>query len=97
MGPDNRKPEPEGVSLEDLLRILFNQSSIVVDEKERQAKMLNLIESYDKVDGSKLLRDIGAGLHLWSINNGYKVLDIIDILYEVAMNVEDKMTEDGLL
>lgn len=97
MGPDNRKPEPEGVSLEDLLRILFNQSSIVVDEKERQAKMLNLIESYDKVDGSKLLRDVGAGLHLWSINNGYKVLDIIDILYEVAMNVEDKMTEDGLL
>jgi hypothetical protein len=59
--------------------------------------MLNLIESYDKADGSKLLRDIGAGLHLWSINNGYKVLDIMDILYEVAMNVEDKMTEDGLL
>lgn len=88
-------PKPEDVSLEDLLRVLFNQS--VVDEKERQAKMLNLIESYDKADGSKLLRDIGAGLHLWSINNGYKVLDIIDILYEVAMNVEDKMTEDGLL
>jgi hypothetical protein len=88
-------PNPEDVSLEDLLRVLFNQS--VVDEKERQTKMLNLIESYDKADGSKLLRDIGAGLHLWSINNGYKVLDIIDILYEVAMNVEDKMTEDGLL
>jgi hypothetical protein len=88
-------PKPEDVSLEDLLRVLFNQS--VVDEKERQAKMLNLIESYDKADGSKLLRDIGAGLHIWSINNGYKVLDIIDILYEVAMNVEDKMTEDGLL
>jgi hypothetical protein len=94
MGPDNHY-KPEDVSLEDLLRVLFNQS--VVDEKERQAKMLNLIESYDKADGSKLLRDIGAGLHLWSINNGYKVLDIIDILYEVAMNVEDKMTEDGLL
>lgn len=89
------EPNPEDVSLEDLLRVLFNQS--VVDEKERQAKMLNLIESYDKADGSKLLRDIGAGLHIWSINNGYKVLDIIDILYEVAMNVEDKMTEDGLL
>jgi len=88
-------PKPEDVSFEDLLRVLFNQS--VVDEKERQAKMLNLIESYDKADGSKLLRDIGAGLHIWSINNGYKVLDIIDILYEVAMNVEDKMTEDGLL
>jgi hypothetical protein len=88
-------PKSEDVSLEDLLRVLFNQS--VVDEKERQTKMLNLIESYDKADGSKLLRDIGAGLHIWSINNGYKVLDIIDILYEVAMNVVDKMTEDGLL
>lgn len=91
MGPD----ELGGVPLEDLLQALFKQ--FVVDEKERQAKMLDLIESYDKEDGSKLLRDIGAGLHLWSINNGYKVLDIIDILYEVAMNVEDKMTEDGLL
>lgn len=91
MGPD----ELGGVPLEDLLQTLFSQ--FVVDEKERQAKMLDLIESYDKADGSKLLRDIGAGLHLWSINNGYKVLDIIDILYEVAMNVEDKMTEDGLL
>lgn len=91
MGSD----ELGGVPLEDLLQTLFKQ--FVVDEKERQAKMLNLIESYDKADGSKLLRDIGAGLHLWSINNGYKVLDIIDILYEVAMNVEDKMTEDGLL
>ena len=91
MGSD----ELGGVPLEDLLQALFKQ--FVVDEKERQAKMLNLIESYDKEDGSKLLRDIGAGLHLWSINNGYKVLDIIDILYEVAMNVEDKMTEDGLL
>ena len=91
MGPD----ELGGVPLEDLLQALFKQ--FVVDDKERQAKMLDLIESYDKEDGSKLLRDIGAGLHLWSINNGYKVLDIIDILYEVAMNVEDKMTEDGLL
>lgn len=91
MGSD----ELGGVPLEDLLQALFKQ--FVVDEKERQAKMLDLIESYDKEDGSKLLRDIGAGLHLWSINNGYKVLDIIDILYEVAMNVEDKMTEDGLL
>ena len=91
MGSD----ELGGVPLEDLLQALFKQ--FVVDEKERQAKMLDLIESYDKADGSKLLRDIGAGLHLWSINNGYKVLDIIDILYEVAMNVEDKMTEDGLL
>lgn len=93
MDPDNR--DLGGVPLEDLLQALFKQ--FVVDEKERQAKMLDLIESYDKEDGSKLLRDIGAGLHLWSINNGYKVLDIIDILYEVAMNVEDKMTEDGLL
>ena len=91
MGSD----ELGGVSLEDLLQTLFKQ--FVVDEQERQTKMLNLIESYDKADGSKLLRDIGAGLHLWSINNGYKVLDIIDILYEVAMNVEDKMTENGLL
>lgn len=91
MGSD----ELGGVPLEDLLQALFKQ--FAVDEKERQAKMLDLIESYDKEDGSKLLRDIGAGLHLWSINNGYKVLDIIDILYEVAMNVEDKMTEDGLL
>ena len=91
MGSD----ELGGVPLEDLLQALFKQ--FVVDEKERQAKMLELIESYDKEDGSKLLRDIGTGLHLWSINNGYKVLDIIDILYEVAMNVEDKMTEDGLL
>ena len=91
MGSD----ELGGVPLEDLLQALFKQ--FVVDDKERQAKMLDLIESYDKEDGSKLLRDIGAGLHLWSINNGYKVLDIIDILYEVAMNVEDKMTEDGLL
>ena len=91
MGSD----ELGGVPLEDLLQALFKQ--FVVDEKERQAKMLDLIESYDKEDGSKLLRDIGAGIHLWSINNGYKVLDIIDILYEVAMNVEDKMTEDGLL
>ena len=91
MGSD----ELGGVPLEDLLQALFKQ--FVVDEKERQAKMLDLIESYDKEDGSKLLRDIGAGLHLWSINNGYKVLDIIDILYEVAMSVEDKMTEDGLL
>ena len=91
MGSD----ELGGVPLEDLLQALFKQ--FVVDEKERQAKMLDLIESYDKEDGSKLLRDIGAGLHLWSINNGYKVLDIIDILYEVAMNVEDKMMEDGLL
>lgn len=91
MGSD----ELGGVSLEDLLQALFKQ--FAVDEKERQAKMLDLIESYNKEDGSKLLRDIGAGLHLWSINNGYKVLDIIDILYEVAMNVEDKMTEDGLL
>lgn len=91
MGSD----ELGGVPLEDLLQALFKQFAI--DEKERQAKMLDLIESYDKEDGSKLLRDIGAGLHLWSINNGYKVLDIIDILYEVAMNVEDKMTEDGLL
>lgn len=93
MDPDNR--DLGGVPLEDLLQALFKQ--FVVDEKERQAKMLDLIESYDKADGSKLLRDIGAGLHCWSINNGYKVLDIIDILYEVAMNVEDKMTEDGLL
>lgn len=93
MDPDNR--DLGGVPLEDLLQALFKQ--FVVDDKERQAKMLNLIESYDKADGSKLLRDIGAGLHLWSINNGYKVLDIIDILYEVAMNVEDKMTEEGLL
>lgn len=93
MDPDNR--DIGGVPLEDLLQALFKQ--FVVDEKERQAKMLDLIESYDKEDGSKLLRDIGAGLHLWSINNGYKVLDIIDILYEVAMNVEDKMTEEGLL
>ena len=91
MGSD----ELGGVPLEDLLQALFKQ--FAVDEKERQAKMLDLIESYDKEDGSKLLRDIGAGLHLWSINNGYKVLDIIDILYEVAMNVEEKMTEDGLL
>lgn len=91
MGSD----ELGGVPLEDLLQALFKQ--FAVDEKERQAKMLDLIESYNKEDGSKLLRDIGAGLHLWSINNGYKVLDIIDILYEVAMNVEDKMTEDGLL
>ena len=91
MGSD----ELGGVPLEDLLQALFKQ--FAVDEKERQAKMLDLIESYDKEDGSKLLRDIGAGLHLWSINNGYKVLDIIDILYEVAMNVENKMTEDGLL
>ena len=91
MGSD----ELGGVPLEDLLQALFKQ--FAVDEKERQAKMLDLIESYDKEDGSKLLRDIGAGLHLWSISNGYKVLDIIDILYEVAMNVEDKMTEDGLL
>ena len=91
MGSD----ELGGVPFEDLLQTLFKQ--FVVDEQERQTKMLNLIESYDKADGSKLLRDIGAGLHLWSINNGYKVLDIIDILYEVAMNVEDKMTEDGLL
>ena len=94
MGPDDNR-ELGGVPLEDLLQALFKQ--FAVDEKERQAKMLDLIESYDKEDGSKLLRDIGAGLHLWSINNGYKVLDIIDILYEVAMNVEDKMTEDGLL
>lgn len=94
MGPDNRMPD-DNVSLDNLLQALFKQ--FVVDDKERQAKMLDLIESYDKADGSKLLRDIGAGLHLWSINNGYKVLDIIDILYEVAMNVEDKMTEDGLL
>lgn len=93
MDPDNR--DLGGVPLEDLLQALFKQ--FVVDDKERQAKMLDLIESYDKEDGSKLLRDIGAGLHLWSIHNGYKVLDIIDILYEVAMNVEDKMTEDGLL
>lgn len=93
MDPDNR--DLGGVPLEDLLQSLFKQ--FVVDDKERQAKMLDLIESYDKEDGSKLLRDIGAGLHLWSIYNGYKVLDIIDILYEVAMNVEDKMTEDGLL
>lgn len=91
MGSD----ELGGVPLEDLLQALFKQ--FAVDEKERQAKMLDLIESYNKEDGSKLLRDIGAGLHLWSINNGYKVLDIIDILYEVAMNVEDKMMEDGLL
>ena len=91
MGSD----ELGGVPLEDLLQALFKQ--FAVDEKERQAKMLDLIESYDKEDGNKLLRDIGAGLHLWSINNGYKVLDIIDILYEVAMNVEEKMTEDGLL
>lgn len=95
MGFDDDNRDIGGVPLEDLLQTLFKQ--FVVDEKERQAKMLNLIESYDKADGSKLLRDIGAGLHLWSINNGYKVLDIIDILYEVAMNVEDKMTEDGLL
>jgi hypothetical protein len=95
MGFDDDNRDLGGVPLEDLLQTLFKQ--FVVDEKERQAKMLNLIESYDKADGSKLLRDIGAGLHLWSINNGYKVLDIIDILYEVAMNVEDKMTEDGLL
>ena len=94
MGSDDNR-ELGGVPLEDLLQALFKQ--FVVDEKERQAKMLDLIESYNKEDGSKLLRDIGAGLHLWSINNGYKVLDIIDILYEVAMNVEDKMTEDGLL
>lgn len=93
MDPDNR--DLGGVPLEDLLQALFKQ--FVVDDKERQAKMLDLIESYDKEDGSKLLRDIGAGLHFWSIHNGYKVLDIIDILYEVAMNVEDKMTEDGLL
>jgi hypothetical protein len=95
MGFDDDNRDLGGVPLEDLLQTLFKQ--FVVDEKERQAKLLNLIESYDKADGSKLLRDIGAGLHLWSINNGYKVLDIIDILYEVAMNVEDKMTEDGLL
>lgn len=80
---------------DDLFQTLFGQ--LVVDEKERQAKLIDLIESYDKADSSKLLRDIGAGLHLWSIENGYNVLDIIDILHEIATNVDNKMTEKGLL
>jgi hypothetical protein len=96
MGPDNFEPVGSGdiYGLDQLFELLFGQN---IDEKERQNKLIDLIKSYSKEDGSKLLRDIGAGLHLWSILNGYKVLDIIDILYEVAMNVEDKMTEDGLL
>ena len=76
---------------DDLFQTLFEQ--LVADEKERQTKLIDLIESYNKTEGSKLLRDIGAGLHLWSIINGYNVLDIIDILHEMAMNVNNKMAE----
>ena len=84
----------EDDSFENLFQTLFGQ--FVVDEKERQTKLIDLIESYDKTEGSKLLRDIGAGLHLWSIMNGYNVLDIIDILHEIATNVDNKMAEKGL-
>ena len=79
---------------DDLFQTLFEQ--LVADEKERQTKLIDLIESYNKTEGSKLLRDVGAGLHLWSIINGYNVLDIIDILHEIATNVDNKIAEKGL-